>query len=186
MAPKTTKKATTKKAPAAKAKLKVVTTPAAPTDEQGPIGPQLPATADNVIVVSDLSSPTTLSHSTDRKHADDTKVSIMVKPGSNFFEKEEAKTWAVIKEGSRTAKEMLDEGVLRELVVDGEHATPDSLKDFDQKMAIDVVRGTADGEVLKTWLDEEERTGVTKALQAQIKLIKQVDEQREKAQKKAA
>jgi len=185
------KKATPKvKAPAPKVKAPAPKV-APPEPEQLPgagepaIGPTLPESAPNVIVVSDLASPVTISHSTDRKKADDTQIKLALIPGANFFDKEDAKTWLAIKTGNRTVIEMLEEGTLRELITNSPNAVPESLAEFDAKMAVDVVRGTASAEVLKKWIDEEDRQTVIKPLQAQLKIIIAVDERRAKAQKKA-
>ena len=165
-----------------------------------------------IIVVSDLLHAVRFGYPTsqrDDEHptaatASESYVGMWIKPGTNFFEKDAEERWATIRSHSAVKKEWaryLDEGSMRETVtrkevltpksqakgkkgkdVAHDDATPGSLEEFDQKMAVDIVQGAADADILAEWLDNEKRPNVKAAIQKQLKAVKERDKLRKTAQ----
>ncbi len=162
----------------------------------------------SIIVVSELARVTGINTSTrvaDHKTAVayakdeekkneviDSSLTVFFIPGSNYFSTpEKLKQFDAVKTHPDFLQ-MVNEGHLR--VIDASKAkisstteAPESLVSIDSgPMAITIVQGTMNAELLKTWQDEETRETVKAAIRKQLKLVLDFNEIHEAAQKQAA
>ena len=139
------------------------------------------------VVISDLKHVLIVNVSTNPKEPVESSVSLSIVPNSNFFERENLEKWNLVK-NHPDVKKYIDEGLLR-VIEDPKTAkgakkggTPETLEKIDAKLAVDLVKHTGDVDILRKWLDEEDRETVIAALRQQIKDMKEIDEARAKAQ----
>ncbi len=162
----------------------------------------------SIIVVSELARVTGINVSTrvpDHKTAVeyskieekkneviDSSLTVVFIPGSNYFSTpEKLKQFYAVKTHPEFLQ-MVNEGHLR--VIDASKAkinstteAPESLVSIDSgPMAITIVQGTMNAELLKTWQDEETRETVKAAIRKQLKLVVEFNAIHEAAQSQAA
>ncbi len=162
--------------------------------------------AANIIVVNELPrvvgfnlSTRALDHKTavelskdemTRNEVSDSSLTVILKPGSNFFSGKKLEEFNYIKLHPDFLK-AVNEGHLRVIdagkaKISGKVDAPESLAGMDGPMAITVIQGTMSAEVLKTWQDEEDRETVKEAIRKQLKLVVEFDDAHAAAQNKAA
>lgn len=121
----------------------------------------------------------------------DSSILVSFVPGANFFTGAKLKEFGAVKSHPDFLK-MVDEGLMR--VIDASNASikkgaeaPDSLVSIDSgPLAISIVQGTMDEDLLKTWQDEETRETVKSAIRTQLKMVIDFNKTHEAAQMAAA
>ncbi len=151
----------------------------------------------HIIVVSELRHLHSFNGSLQKATKEDetatstSALTVQLIPGSNFFTGKKLEEFQAIVAVHPDFLRMVDEGEMR--LIDASATklkkgadAPDSLKGIDDsKMAISIIQGTMNAELLKTWQDEEERESVKAALRDQIKVVTDFDDIRAKAQAEA-
>jgi hypothetical protein len=140
--------------------------------------------AEAMCVISNLTAPRTIADYRDPLDPSNTHISLAIIPGANFLDAGKAGLWLELKKHPDVVAG-LDDGTFVELDIAKTAkgtAAPDSLLEYDSKMAVEVVKGTAEVTLLKSWLAEEDRQTVVAELRKQIKLMDELDKARAAAQ----
>lgn len=96
----------------------------------------------------------------------DAPKNIILKPGINEVEEAD---WELALKKCPDVKKMVDEGVI---VLKSQKSAHDDLSKFNQKEALEIVKGTFAVDLLTKWIGAESRPAVRSAINAQVSMIK--------------